>query len=260
MKSISPSPSRVLAAFLVAGLFGAFSASAQTITTTIYSDTFSRAGTFAGSAPDVGTGNWTSTGAPTLDGTKVTATSIQSYLPFSPVSGATYTLSVNLTTVTSGGQWTGFGFASSTSGDTAHFHTAFTPAPWMMLRGDNGLDLFGGPGGTNSQTSPGVTGPGVQGSVYSIILNTTASQWTYSYSGPGINSTPVYTFSTNPTITQVGFGTISGVTGNFDNFTLTQTSAIPEPSTYAALAGLAAFGLVCVRRRRAGLGMQDRAA
>ncbi|MBC8041800.1 MAG: PEP-CTERM sorting domain-containing protein [Opitutaceae bacterium] len=42
----------------------------------------------------------------------------------------------------------------------------------------------------------------------------------------------------------------AGIDTSFDNFTLS-TGAIPEPSTYAALAGLSMLGLAIVRRRRA---------
>lgn len=59
-------------------------------------------------------------------------------------------------------------------------------------------------------------------------------------------------------------GSFTGLTGGeveigmpnesaFYTFAVTSltVSAVPEPSTYAALAGLAAFGLVLLRRRRA---------
>lgn len=51
----------------------------------------------------------------------------------------------------------------------------------------------------------------------------------------------------------VGPSAFQGAGGNvrFDNFTFTSGSAIPEPSTYAALCGAAALGLAVWRRRRA---------
>lgn len=57
-----------------------------------------------------------------------------------------------------------------------------------------------------------------------------------------------------PTGLVSGMGIYTNVTGSgqnsrFDNFTVT-TTAIPEPSSFAALAGLGALGLVALRRRR----------
>ena len=57
----------------------------------------------------------------------------------------------------------------------------------------------------------------------------------------------------------VNIGAVSGVrsivlpaTAFYDNLSISYTtsSAIPEPSSYAALAGLAGLGLAVVRRRR----------
>jgi len=50
-----------------------------------------------------------------------------------------------------------------------------------------------------------------------------------------------YLFGGNITTVDVGFGSQSAV----------QTSLVPEPSTFAALAGLCSLGVVMVRRRRA---------
>jgi hypothetical protein len=47
-------------------------------------------------------------------------------------------------------------------------------------------------------------------------------------------------------VNNIGTAVTSGQM-SFDNLTV---SAVPEPSTYAALAGLSALGLVCWRRRR----------
>lgn len=57
-----------------------------------------------------------------------------------------------------------------------------------------------------------------------------------------------------PTGTITGFGiyattAVSGATGRMDDFTVA-VSAIPEPSTFSALAGLGVLGLAASRRRR----------
>jgi hypothetical protein len=59
-----------------------------------------------------------------------------------------------------------------------------------------------------------------------------------------------YAYSSAPSINAVFITSIIwGNGGTFDNFTLT-ASAVPEPSTYAALAGAAALGLAAWRRRQ----------
>ncbi len=47
------------------------------------------------------------------------------------------------------------------------------------------------------------------------------------------------------------FGPGTNATGGGKDFVLAATSAIPEPSTYAAFAGIAVLGLAALRRRRA---------
>jgi hypothetical protein len=61
----------------------------------------------------------------------------------------------------------------------------------------------------------------------------------YAESGPGLITS--FTVSGN---------VLTGIDG-YGDFTLNSVSAIPEPSTYAALAGLGALGLAFWRRRRA---------
>ena len=50
--------------------------------------------------------------------------------------------------------------------------------------------------------------------------------------------------------TDTTFGSLSAVGGRSFQFSVETTSAIPEPSTYAALAGAAVLGLAIYRRRR----------
>jgi|GEM_PF-2098357 PEP-CTERM putative exosortase interaction domain len=58
-----------------------------------------------------------------------------------------------------------------------------------------------------------------------------------------------YAGSDQPTYVGLRLGTQGQTITTVDNFTL--TAAIPEPSAFAALAGLATFGLAATRRRRA---------
>ena len=52
------------------------------------------------------------------------------------------------------------------------------------------------------------------------------------------------------TVQLLGSGGAGLMTFNVTDLTVTNLSAVPEPSTYAALAGVAAFGLAGCRRRR----------
>lgn len=51
-------------------------------------------------------------------------------------------------------------------------------------------------------------------------------------------------------ITSFSIDVTSGMHTAYDNFTLTQTSTVPEPATYAAFAGLGVLCLAAFRRRR----------
>jgi hypothetical protein len=78
----------------------------------------------------------------------------------------------------------------------------------------------------------------------SVTLNTMGTNWATSFAVNG-NVIRSATFATNPTITNVVFGT-NNVAGSVNNFVLT---AVPEPSTYGLL-GLAGLAFLLVSRRR----------
>jgi hypothetical protein len=93
----------------------------------------------------------------------------------------------------------------------------------------------------------------------SALLNETWAFYNPTASDLRLNTASFSAQSFND-ITAVGFAwTVNNFSGNInggdaqfgvDRFTFAATTAIPEPSTYAALAGLAALGLVMWRRRR----------
>lgn len=154
------------------------------------------------------------------------------------------------------------GLSAATTGNNAAIRTAH-----IYFDADNvvGATLAGVAGGGGSASTPGI-----QDQVFAVgsggLLRTTpitfrliANFDTRAYSVS--NSDTGYTVLSTGTIATGKAGafvsiralddfTIGGTGGHFtiDSITLT---AIPEPSSYAAILGLAAFGLVALRRRRA---------
>jgi len=76
-------------------------------------------------------------------------------------------------------------------------------------------------------------------------LDTTLANWTTSIYQGGTQIGSTYTYTTNPTITRVGFVS-EGSGGQVNAFQLT---AVPEPSTYAMVLG-GLLNLSLIRRRR----------
>jgi hypothetical protein len=171
----------------------------------------------------------------TEDGTEATITDSDNpgsnaFLPFTPEAGFIYNLTGVLNS--SSEDWVALGFTDGT--DTADaWHTVNNPTDWLLYKGSDAVSGFGGPGTGNNTFNGTATSSGM----FDITLDTTGSNWTYSYSGPGVSSS-TYMFSSNPSISEVGFGQFEGGTFSVGNFELT-ASAAPEPSSYILLvAGL----------------------
>jgi hypothetical protein len=225
----------------------------------IYQDDFSGSGTLNGAAPDVrpGTETWDATEWQ-ADGTITSpaiGTGSNAFLPFAPVAGQIYTLSldVNPTSAVDPTNWFALGFAPTSSPPGNYFAT-YSAGPWMLLRvqrdgyntipndaddvGD--IETFDGPivnGFMDHDAPHGVVN-------FKIILDTTAAQWQADWL---VNGTPIRSdaYATNPTINYVGFGRLFDATGAVDNFSLT---AVPEPTSLALLAAGAAMLLFPLRR------------
>jgi hypothetical protein len=249
-----------LAGAIGVGLWAAAgSASGQVI----YSDDFSgsSATDLAGTAPDVrpgaetwalGTGDsgtaavrWKADGSvlgSTTGGGNATA-----ILPFTPVAGNIYELSVELnpTTTDGSGDWLGFGFVTSAAGSVSG-----NGMPWAVKRGTASIfgttafDTFSflGPSvfGTAQHGVP--SGPQPSATDFKIVLNTTTPLWSVEWFIDGA-SVRTASYVSNPPITRVGIQRFESTNGSVDNFSLT---VVPEPG------GVLLLGLIALHAMRRG--------
>ncbi len=227
-----------------------------TLATTIYSDNFSGSGStdLNGQAPNVRPGSetwtaatlWKANGA----GGPTTTNSANSFLPFVPTAGNLYRLSATLaqptTTESATTSWAGLGFTASDDTATTLWNGPNNASPWILYR-VNGevVTFFGSATAPGSSASEG-TFSGVQ--TLAIELDTRPAAWTAEWFVGG-TSVRSYTFPSNPTVTNVGFGLTEGlnlnVAGDFDEFSLV---IVPEPSSLATLSA-GGGGLVVLWRR-----------
>lgn len=97
---------------------------------------------------------------------------------------------------------------------------------------------------------------GIKGDAYNVVsgatsggsLGTTSSTRATS----GFNAAASFNFTATGTTSRVSFADISTATASLDAFidNVVVVSAVPEPSTYAAITGLAVLGVCFIRRRR----------
>ena len=271
-----------LAAVACIGLAGTTTAS-----TIIYQDTFTgsaTAGTLNGATPntvDTGGATWAAyTGSPggwSDSGYSNSGTSsrLSASLPFTPVAGQIYTLSLGINVLqnftnpsfqgfnNAGNYWGALGFMLNQN--TSVGWDSGGTSPWLL----SGMYApTGGPNNGNNTNGAVWTGPGLVGGEgfgnpditagvnnYSIVLNTGSTLWTYqvyltnsTYTNKLIGSSSVAPFSSNPTIVAVGFQNGMGAV-QVSNFELT-SSPVPEPATLGLVA-VGGLGLLMLKRRKA---------
>jgi len=236
--------------FLTAVLISLSFSTAVSAATVIYQDDFSGLATsnLNGTTPDVGANNWVASTDIKANGSALTSNERAAYLPFAPVAGFIYTATIGVDFVSSG-SGTGslqFAFANTSSisvhpaGNSGGSGQLFIRQNGSgVSRSNHGTDILAQANGTYNLATPPID-------VFTMTLNTTGSAWTYQGAINGTNVGNLFTYTTNPTITQIAFGGngTGGGTGTFSNFSLT---SVPEPSTgLLALLG----GLFLLRRKR----------
>lgn len=247
---------------------------------TIYEDDFDRTGALHGSSPSVGSGTWDAKNVwvttSTEEGGYSSNTSGRrilgnAWLPFEPVSGKVYTLSldIDIDNITRG--WVALGFSSSAN-TTTIFDEVTNTSAWGLIRGipdpsDPGssqITGYAGPkitGGTSFDGTDYPTSAAGTFDTLRIELDTTGASWKTAWSyDKGADgdfvSLAEHTYSTNPTIDYVGFGagwdsSNQPENAHVQNFSLSAVplslSAVPEPSN--VLIG-ALLGVGMLRRKR----------
>jgi hypothetical protein len=165
------------------------------------------------------------------------------YLPFSPQAGHIYDLSVTYeyTQGSSRSDWFATGFITSSSSYA-----------WMLQRGeqttnDTGVQAFMGSGSGNPLGNIGNSPARNTLTTYDVVLNTTGAAWTATFYQNG-NQLATHAYTTNPTITGVGWHDTTYVDVAANNFTLTDTP-VPAPASLALFA-VGGLGLLITSRKR----------
>src|ERR1022692_2084326 len=205
----------------------------QPVTNTIYLDHFSGAsGALNGRTPDTATiasRTWIAAGGWTSDGTRanVPNSTINAFLPFTPVSGRLYRLSADINCVGSdSADWISLGFANGTNTGSA-WQLVNNPVGWMLAR-DSGSTIsanqtFLGPGqagGSDTSVYP------TSVMNYAILLDARPNNprsWTFTFLVNSNVVEPATVFGGNgQVISSVGIGMMGkGGSGYVDNLTLT---------------------------------------
>lgn len=251
-------------------------ASADTI---LYSDNFVQASgtvlngqtvqTSLGAAGATANATWTGDTGITTDGSgNVNVGSNESiYLPFTPQSGHVYTLTMTMNSVVNYGVWAALGF--SYGAPTGEWDNTAIPAGDPNAGSNNASDwVFEYSFGSQPRYYSGTVTPDPNGgngfgptisntvpNTFIITLDTTQAAWVgtaevQGYTGP--TNTISWTYTTNPSITDVGFGT-SGANATVSGFSLTASNVtggnVPEPASLGLMA-VAGSALLLVKRRK----------
>jgi hypothetical protein len=223
-------------------------------TNMIYQDSFSgNAGALNTRVPDAvaaASNRWIAAGGWVTDGAsaRVTNSTINAFLPFTPSQGAVYLLSADINCQGSGSaDWIALGFANGTNTTTA-WHLANSPVGWLLAR-DSGITTADG----QTFTGPGASGGASSGfyptnlTSYSIQLDCRPQDpaaWSFAFAA-GSNTLRTASFGGGgPNISSLGLGMLGqGGYGYVKNFSLKAISSpapliIRQPQSGTFTAGL----------------------
>jgi hypothetical protein len=244
---------RCLVSFLVC-VAGAF---AQT---TLYFDDFSGSNLadLNGTAPDIrpGSETWLAGTAWKADGSAAGGDNQNAFLPFTPVAGRLYTLSVAADPQSASDAWFALGFSTATSVN-GFYAITLDAGPWLLLRGErpnfgDGIQTFLGP-----NTSQGQNHGADSGFIYlSVVLDTTADDWQVTWRAGDTTLRQQTYVGGNPAINAIALGKYGSLSVNLANFSLTQSAVVPEPANIALVVGLLAGATILVARRRRSQSLQ----
>ncbi len=149
---------------------------------------------------------WISGSGVTQTGTGASLANFKrAFLPITIVSGHVYKLTATISNSARDANtaWSGFGFTLGASTGDAWFQDTPTSA-WVLMRGNSGGNAFFAGAGTANNMTWASTDGGTQ--IVTITLDTTAANWSTYSTIAGIDSA-TYTYTVNPAITHIGFGT-----------------------------------------------------
>ena len=213
-------------------------------------DTTSNFGGGTSGATWTSSSNWSDTGVKSANADS------NAFLPFTPQNGLVYTLSMGMDITNVTNSYFALGFTNATNTGIPFANAPLNASPWGLLRGDqtlfspaSELVTFRGTNATGRNDIPtSFLNPAGEG-IFSIVLDTTSTFWKASwfFTLPASSPTQLgstFTYTTNPTISHVGFGGRGNAVGTVSSFSLV---AVPEPTS--ALAGIL-LGAGLLRRKR----------
>lgn len=186
-----------------------------------------------------------------------TASSASTYVPFVPVSGYEYTITLNVDiTSASSTNWVALSLFNGTPNTGGAFNTVSTTYASIGRRhstasDSSGTDLLRWQGPSNGGTNLHINEPQTGIWNISILLNTTnPANWTFQWLMQGDNNTEHLTGSYNlgtTTISHIMISNTVNVSADLSGFSVT---AIPEPGL--TLLSSLGTGLLAFRRARRG--------